>query len=166
VARRLFGVVEEGGVQDPGGGYRALLGTLMLQVSDDACGVFALDLEPFPKTYISGTNLAPVSVSRSPLMITIAAGAEDCNANALPDSCDVIAGSSPDENGNELPDECDLDLDKDRDADLRDAAAMINCFGNATPACAGANFHPSPAINLADWAAMATSMNGPGPSSD
>ncbi|MCK4659135.1 MAG: hypothetical protein KAV82_06395, partial [Phycisphaerae bacterium] len=32
----------------------------------------------------------------------------DCNANGIPDACDLAAGTSPDCNGNSLPDECEV----------------------------------------------------------
>jgi len=32
---------------------------------------------------------------------------EDCNANGLPDSCEIAVGTSPDYDGNGVPDECD-----------------------------------------------------------
>jgi hypothetical protein len=34
----------------------------------------------------------------------------DCNANAVPDECDIASGSSHDVNGNGIPDECDAAL--------------------------------------------------------
>ena len=34
---------------------------------------------------------------------------QDCNANGIPDDCDLAAGASPDCNSNGIPDECDLD---------------------------------------------------------
>jgi hypothetical protein len=33
--------------------------------------------------------------------------AQDCNANGVPDTCDIAAGSSTDLNGNGIPDECE-----------------------------------------------------------
>lgn len=32
----------------------------------------------------------------------------DCNANSIPDACDLALGYAPDCNGNQIPDECDL----------------------------------------------------------
>ena len=37
------------------------------------------------------------------------AGEPDCNGNAIPDSCDITAGTSADLDGNGVPDECDPD---------------------------------------------------------
>ncbi|MFH1746609.1 MAG: dockerin type I domain-containing protein [Planctomycetota bacterium] len=38
----------------------------------------------------------------------ISAGGEgDCNANGIPDECDIAAGTSNDDNGNGIPDECE-----------------------------------------------------------
>jgi hypothetical protein len=38
----------------------------------------------------------------------IAGGAQDCNLNGIPDTCDISAMTSPDANGNAIPDECEL----------------------------------------------------------
>jgi hypothetical protein len=51
----------------------------------------------------------------------IAAGAPDCNANGVPDPCDIGAGTSLDQNGNGVPDECE-------------SPGVPYCFGDGTGA--------------------------------
>jgi N-acetylneuraminic acid mutarotase len=76
--------------------------------------------------------------------------AEDCNSNAVPDSCelagndcnnngtldecDIADGTSADVNGNGIPDECEApdcpgDLDGDNDVDLGDLAQLLGNYG-------------------------------------
>lgn len=160
-----FGVAIDGGVADPGNGYEALLGCLHLQVSADACGSFLFRFEPFPFTYIAGLDGNPLPVVRAPLIISTLSQPDDCNANSLPDQCDLQAGTSPDLNGSFLPDECELDFDGDGDLDLRDAAMMVNCFGTATDFCMSTDFYPDGQIDKHDWSAMShllsTQVAGP-----
>jgi hypothetical protein len=59
----------------------------------------------------------------------------DCNANQVPDTCDIEAGNAVDCNINESPDECDAlppaDFDFDKDVDLEDIAALQRCWTGA-----------------------------------
>ena len=59
---------------------------------------------------------------------------EDCNANQIPDNCDIANGTSQDSNGNGIPDECDNpcegDADGDGDSDVDDLLAALGDFGN------------------------------------
>jgi hypothetical protein len=45
----------------------------------------------------------------------------DCNANGVPDECDLASGTSPDCNSNGVPDECEADTDGDGVTDSCDA---------------------------------------------
>ncbi len=56
-----------------------------------------------------------------------AVGPDDCNANGVPDLCDVLAGTSPDLNGNGIPDECEV-LPGDVNCDGIVGFADINAF--------------------------------------
>ena len=49
-------------------------------------------------------------------------GIMDCNANRIPDDCDLAAGFSLDANGNAIPDECDVD--RNRYITMRPAAFL------------------------------------------
>ena len=61
----------------------------------------------------------------------IAGGSPDCNANGVPDDCDVASGSSPDANANLVPDECES------------TSGAPYCFGDGSDApCPCANFVP------------------------
>ncbi len=54
----------------------------------------------------------------------------DCNANGLPDSCDIAMGTSTDANGNGIPDECEqacnMDYNSDGGADVSDIFDLAN----------------------------------------
>ncbi|MCH2136154.1 MAG: hypothetical protein MK101_06175 [Phycisphaerales bacterium] len=56
----------------------------------------------------------------------------DCNANGVPDSCDIANGTSEDANGDGVPDECNTcpgDLDGSGTVDVDDILACIAGFG-------------------------------------
>lgn len=60
--------------------------------------------------------------------------ATDCNANAVPDACEIeLQGTSPDCNGNLVPDECDAlgpgDFDADGDVDRADLWPLLAAWG-------------------------------------
>ncbi len=61
-------------------------------------------------------------------------GEQDCNANHVPDACDIANGTSEDANNNGVPDECDSgctgDVDGDGDTDVDDILHIINGFGS------------------------------------
>lgn len=56
----------------------------------------------------------------------------DCNANGLPDSCDIESGSSADCNGNGKPDECESDCDSNGVLDGCEIGSdpALDCDGN------------------------------------
>ncbi|MDP7028759.1 MAG: hypothetical protein QF733_00895 [Phycisphaerales bacterium] len=60
-------------------------------------------------------------------------GEQDCNANRIPDACDIAGGESNDANGNGVPDECesgcDWDLDGDGVTGVDDLLILIGGFG-------------------------------------
>ena len=59
----------------------------------------------------------------------------DCNANGVPDVCDVHTGTSIDCNGNGLPDECEADCNFNGipdDCDLT-SGASLDCNANSVP---------------------------------
>jgi len=68
---------------------------------------------------------------------------EDCNANSIPDSCDIADGTSLDSNSNGIPDECEPppacpgDLDGDNDTDSVDLNILLTDFGCAGAGCIG-----------------------------
>ncbi len=74
----------------------------------------------------------------------------DCNANAIPDSCDIASGTAPDCNQNAIPDSCDIPsgagADCDGDATLDSceiAAGASDCDGDGVPdACEIADGSP------------------------
>ncbi len=49
--------------------------------------------------------------------LSTAGGPGDCNANAVPDACDIADGTSADCNGNGIPDSCDIADGTSQDAD-------------------------------------------------
>ena len=61
----------------------------------------------------------------------------DCNGNAIPDVCDIAAGTSEDCNGNGKPDECELDVrcpcegdvNRDGTVDPLDSGFVLSRFG-------------------------------------
>jgi hypothetical protein len=82
----------------------------------------------------------------------------DCNANAVPDNCDIAAGTSFDDNVNGVPDECE-DIDpcaadvagNDGVIDINDLLALLGAWGTGDPvfdiAPAGA---PDGVVNIQD----------------
>jgi hypothetical protein len=65
----------------------------------------------------------------------------DCNANRVPDGCDILEGASDDVNGNDVPDECEspADVNGDGVVDVEDlvqvALAWGACAGPCPPGC-------------------------------
>ena len=59
----------------------------------------------------------------------------DCNANGIPDDCDIELGTSVDIDGNGIPDECDLDCNGNGLLDGFDIAGgtSMDCNGDAVP---------------------------------
>jgi hypothetical protein len=60
----------------------------------------------------------------------------DCNANGMPDECDIADGTSFDINGNGIPDECEClgDLNYDNEIDLVDLALLLQHYGTTSGA--------------------------------
>lgn len=57
--------------------------------------------------------------------------ADDCNANGVPDLCDILSGHSPDANGNGVPDECEVgDLNCDGKVDFDDIDPFVLALTN------------------------------------
>jgi hypothetical protein len=59
----------------------------------------------------------------------------DCNTNAIPDECDISAGTAQDCDGNALPDVCDPDCNGNGSPDACDIATgfSLDCDSNGTP---------------------------------
>jgi hypothetical protein len=66
-----------------------------------------------------------------------AVGPDDCNANGVPDLCDVLAGTSQDRNGNWVPDECEAVLRGDCSCDGAVNFGDINPFVQLLTAATG-----------------------------
>ena len=86
-------------------------GTLLLRVSDNACGEFTFDFVtkgPGNRSLFSNsaTDIAPNS---QPLFIQTKDC--DCNDNGVLDDEEIASGAASDCNGNSLPDDCDADCD-------------------------------------------------------
>jgi len=107
-------------------------GTILLEVSNDACGEFTFDFWTIGLSSISVFGSPPdfdpntpdtVVPGTQPLFIQtldcdcnnngvldddeLATGvANDCNQNGIPDGCDIASGTSPDADGNGTPDDC------------------------------------------------------------
>ncbi|HNQ22071.1 MAG TPA: hypothetical protein PKK06_03155 [Phycisphaerae bacterium] len=81
----------------------------------------------------------PVPVPQDiPFIIEGGGSVNDCNANAIPDDCDIRSGTSIDCDGNGVPDECEgCNLDADPDYNYNDflafADALGACFSDPPP---------------------------------
>jgi hypothetical protein len=87
-----------------------------------------------------------------------APAAEDCNANGVPDSCDLADGTSADANADGVPDECSppcpADFNADGFLDFFDYDAFVACFeGSGTPGC-GADFNDDGFADFFDYDAF------------
>lgn len=76
-----------------------------------------------------GWNIDDITVSGE----TLGGGEGDCNANLVPDECDIAAGTSLDCNHTAIPDECEpaisgFDHDGDGDIDLEDFVGLSECL--------------------------------------
>ena len=62
-------------------------------------------------------------------------GAEDCNGNTVPDSCDITTMASTDCDTNDVPDECQADCQPNGVADTCDIVSQtsIDCNANSIP---------------------------------
>ncbi len=111
-------------------------GTLLLTVSDEACGQFTFD---FVTTGIAGisefiaTDLAIRSIPNTqPLYIQTHDC--DCNDNGVFDDEELATGAAADCDSNGLPDDCDPDCDGDG---TPDECEISNCNGDR--ACSNCN---------------------------
>jgi hypothetical protein len=53
----------------------------------------------------------------------------DCNANGIPDSCDIASATSQDCNSNDIPDECESQADCNNNG-IRDICEFVDCNSN------------------------------------
>ena len=79
--------------------------------------------------------------------------AVDCDANGVPDICDLILGDLHDNNGNTIPDECECraDFNGDGEANSVDFIAFLNAFTAGDPA---ADFDFDGEVNSQDFIAF------------
>ena len=77
-----------------------------------------------------GVHSGSAYIYRSPFIYT-----EDCNANGVPDECDIDDGTSNDVNGNGIPDECELDCNGNGAPDHWDikTGTSEDCNTNGVP---------------------------------
>jgi predicted outer membrane repeat protein len=78
----------------------------------------------------NGTRSGSAYIYLSPFIYS-----EDCNANGVPDECDIADGTSNDVNGNGIPDECELDCNGNGVPDHWDikTGASEDCQPNGIP---------------------------------
>lgn len=90
-----------------------------------------------------GWNIDDVAVTGDAL----GGGSGDCNANAIPDACDIASGTSDDANGNGIPDECEAgcpeDLAPPAGVEQQDLNAVLNRWGD-TDCLPGGAHYPCP----------------------
>jgi glucose/arabinose dehydrogenase len=97
----------------------------------------------------------PNQIARISPAVTIG---RDCNANGIPDACDLASGVLIDANADGVPDECPFgDLDGDGQVGVSDLSLLLAAFG----ACAGepaytatADFNSDACNNLHDLALL------------
>ncbi|MEK6703587.1 MAG: VCBS repeat-containing protein [Planctomycetota bacterium] len=97
------------------------------------------------------------------LHLNVAPSVHDCNANGVPDSCDITAGTSTDTNANGVPDECDAlcraDFNADGSSDFFDYDDFVRCFeGLACPPGTSADFDADGTIDFFDYDAFVTAF--------
>lgn len=95
---------------------------------------------------------------------------KDCNANGVPDGCDVDDNTSTDCDANIIPDECQhpvsADVFPDGRTDLKDFAVFQNCvdgraFLDQPTECRTLDLHPSCSIDHLDFFEFQSLMSGP-----
>ncbi len=105
---------------------------------------------------------------------------DDCNANGVPDACDVADATSPDCNATGSPDECDIiygtsaDCNSNNIPDECDIAGGTSLDGNgdavpdecAPGACACADFNADNVISLVDFTTFAVCFGATAPTLD
>lgn len=83
----------------------------------------------------------------------------DCNANGIPDICDLLSGVLTDDNGDGVPDECETcnaDFNGDGNINTLDFLAFLNAFNNGEPE---ADFNGDGSINTLDFLAFLNTYN-------
>ncbi len=79
-----------------------------------------------------GWNIDDVEISGT----TSVGGPGDCNANGIPDECDIAASTSQDCNSNGVPDECDIAEGTSQDTNsngIPDECESTDCNNNGVP---------------------------------
>ena len=114
-----FGILSAAdAVPDPGA--QRYCGTLILNVSQDAAGIFRLGfVGEWRSTLSNSANRSILPLVLEPLTIGVI---PDCNDNGVPDDQDIANGTSQDCNGNTVPDECEPDCNRNGIADSCDIA--------------------------------------------
>ena len=93
----------------------------------------------------------------------------DCNANGVPDACDIASGDSVDHNGNHIPDDCEYraDFDRDGDVDLDDYRRIHDCLdgpdGGIIPGCDRQDLTGDDVVDFFDVAQFQNSFGTPPP---
>ena len=113
-------------------------------------------------------NAGPFTVYVDDVEIFYEADWPDCNANGVPDSCDIDEGTSADLNGNGIPDECeDLlagDFNGDGDVDFADFSILADCMMGPGVAfgvgCGLADLDGEGDVDLADFAEFQAIFGG------
>ena len=110
------------------------IGTLVLDVSPDAQGVFTVLANTAPLLSFlvdEETELFPMP-GFHPAMIMVAS---DCNHNGIPDDQDIASGTADDCNHNLIPDECEVDCNGNGIQDDCDIIEGISedCTRNGVP---------------------------------
>jgi hypothetical protein len=92
-----------------------------------------LSLQFIPSFAVTPGTCASTSLTASIEYQTSVAG--DCNANAVPDVCDILSGSATDLNHNGIPDVCEslpscpADLDHDGQVGAQDITILLSAWG-------------------------------------
>jgi hypothetical protein len=103
------------------------------------------------------------NANQMPDACDIASGvAQDCNGNGRPDTCDLAGGSSLDVNGNGVPDECECYADCDQSTgvgvlDLFDFLCFVNAYNAEAPY---ADCDGSGGLDLFDFLCFTNDFNG------
>ncbi|MFQ5496022.1 MAG: hypothetical protein ACE5EX_11650, partial [Phycisphaerae bacterium] len=108
----VFGTVATPEFADAAPPFPKYGGTVVLDVAQDAAGVFTIRMRDIPATLlIDGNNIDLPLVGLIPARINKRLcglpPVADCNNNGIADACDVEDGTSEDCNGNTVPDECE-----------------------------------------------------------
>ncbi|MFN0135154.1 MAG: PQQ-dependent sugar dehydrogenase [Phycisphaerae bacterium] len=112
--------------------------------------------DAYGEIYICGPGRVAKIIPASPI-------GRDCNANSVPDACDVSSGNSADANGDGVPDECPPpgDVDGDSQIGLTDIARLLAAFGSCAGSAsydAAADFNGDACVELRDLALLLTNF--------